>query len=116
MIRETVYLGTDNEIVLAALIDGVEWSASSLTRIVISMIDDDGNETILDSSDGGIDPDTFDWTTQTDVLDSTINVITLKLGKENITVRDDYVATLKLYAPTFPSGIIWDDKLSLKVV
>ena len=115
MIREKVYNGLDNEITLGLLIDGSEWSPAALTRVVLSLQNDDGDAaTVIDSATATAGSMT--WDQQATVLDNIVEVLVLKLGGESIPARDDYTGTLTLYDATFPNGKVWDDKISLEVI
>lgn len=114
MLRETIYLDTDNTIVLGLLIDGVEYAADQLSRIVIKLQDDDGNTPITIDSD--ISTGAFKFDEKAAVLDQVITVVVLELGGESIPARDDYIATFTLYSPSWTNGIVWDDKLAISVV
>jgi len=115
-IRERVYNGRDNSIVLGLLVDGSEWSAAAITRVVLTLEDDDGNPPVVIDSDSS--PSAFDWTDEAAVLDNVVPVLTMTLGAESIPARDDYVGTLVVYATTLDgnNGTVWDDKLSIEVL
>jgi hypothetical protein len=113
MLRETIYLGRENYIVLGLLIDGVEWSAAYLQRVTLTLQDDDGNAPITIDSD--ISPDAFSWDKSASMLDAVNPALIMKLGFEAIPPRDDYIGTLTVYTTTGPAGWVWDDRISIVV-
>ena len=114
MIRENVYTNQGNEIILGLVIDGVEWSAETITRVVLTLTNDDGGVVTIDSA---IAAAAFDWTTTAAVLDDIVTVLTLTLGGQSIPIRDDYICALTIYSTTLGGvvGIVWDDTLALNV-
>ena len=117
MLKETVFNSRDNKIVLGLVLDGVEISADDLTKVIIKLVDDDGNIVTVDSSDAGtISRAAFDFHTEASIVDQILPVLSMKLGGESIAARDDYIATFTLYSSTYPLGLVWDDTLAISVV
>lgn len=115
-LQETIYLNRDNAIKLGLTVDGVPFDASTLTRVVVKLTDDDGNITTIDSS---TDPSAFDYTSETaQVSDTTTGILVLKLqdAASPPTVRDDYTLDLVLYDAFNANGINWDSPFPVRVV
>lgn len=91
---ENVYLNRDNTIDLLLKADGRVVDLEPVSRMVLKV----GDKTI-DSDDH---PEVFDWDT------GTTGKVILALGDiEGLTVGDIDTATLVIYDPSNPDGVVW---------
>jgi hypothetical protein len=90
---EKVYLGHDNSVDLLLKAGGSAVDLSSVTRMVLEL--SDGT-----SFDSDTDAGVFDWDT------GTTGKLIISLGGETIDAGT-YHATLIVYDPTNPNGIVW---------
>lgn len=115
-LREKVYLNRDNAIKLGLTADGAPVDAGTLTRVIATLTDSDGNVTTFDSN---TDPAAFDWTTQEAQVSDTITgilVIKLQDATSPPTVGDDYTMNLVVFDDANPDGINWDSPFPVQVV
>ena len=101
-IKETVYLAHNNSIYIKLKVDGEAVDLSPVTKIILS---DSGCAWAVDSSSS---PGVFDWS-------DGLGVLKIKLGDEPIP-SGTYSCYLFIFDPTNPDGIVWGDKISIKVV
>lgn len=115
-LREKVYLNRDNAIKLGLTADGVPIDTSTLTRIVATLTDGDGNVTTFDSN---TDVNAFDWTTETAQVSDTVTgilVVTLQDAVTPPSVGNDYTFDLVVYDDAHPNGLNWDSPFPVQVV
>ena len=115
-LREKVFLNRDNAIKLGLTADGVPVNAATLTRVVATLTDGDGNVTTFDSN---TDSSVFDWTSQTaQVSDTTTGILVIKLQDASSppAAGDDYTMNLVVYDAANPDGINWDSGFPLQVI
>ncbi len=102
MIDETFYLSRDNKVDLEARVDGATIDGAVVTRTQLSLTNDSGAATIIDSN---TKPDVFDWSVGGGVL-------RLDLGAEGL-AKGDYTARLFIFDASNPAGLVWGDPFRL---
>lgn len=115
-LREKVYLSRDNSIKLGLTADGAPVDASTLTRVIMKLTNEDGGVLTYDSNTNA---NAFDWTTQSaQVSDTTTGILVIQL--QNATTpppaRNDYTASLILYDAANPNGVYWDAPFAVQVI
>ena len=116
--HEVVYLQRDNSIKLGLTADGAPVDSRVLTRVVMTLTDDDGNVTTFDSANPN-QTAVFDFTTelgQVSDVQTGILIIKLQNASPQPAPGNDYTANLILYDTQNPNGIYWDDPFPLRVV
>ena len=115
-LSEKVYLNRDNSIKLGLLADGAPINAASLTRVVMTLTDGDGNVSTFDSN---VDSNAFDWTSETaQVSDTVTGILIIKLQDAAVppAAADDYMANLIVYDAANTDGLNWDVAFPLQVI
>lgn len=117
-LQERVYLERDNAIKLGLLADGKPVEASSLTRAVVKLTDNDGNTFSFDSDVDG--STVIDFTSEqaqvSDAAGTSILVLKLQNASTPPTARDDYQCDIILYDTVNINGIHWGDSFPVRVI
>ena len=115
-LQEKVFLNRDNAIKFGLTADGTPVNAATLTRVILKLLDDDGNTYTFDSSS---DPNVFDWTTETaQVVDTVTGILLIKMQDSTSPppVGDDYTASLIMYDSANTNGVHWDSPFAVQVI
>jgi hypothetical protein len=115
-LREKIYLNRDNAIKLGLTADGAAVDASSLTRVVAKLTDENGVVTTYDSN---TDAAAFDFTNETaQVSDTVTGILVIKLqdAASPPAAGNDYTMDLILYDSLSVDGIHWDSAFPVQVI
>jgi hypothetical protein len=115
-LQEKIYLSRDNAIKLGLTADGAPVNASTLTRVIVKLTNENGTVLTFDSQ---VDTNAFDWTSETaQVSDTVTGILSIKL-QDAVTppaAGTDYTFDLILYDLSNVNGIHWDSPFPVQVI
>lgn len=104
----TFWTGRENAADLVLLSDDAAVDTTSISRVVLRV----DATTSLDSSTA---PALFEWPVSLTYLGATVKGLRLKLGGSGLTAGDYDRVRLIIYDPSYTSGLVWTDSLTLRV-
>lgn len=104
----TFWTGRENAADLVLLSDDAAVDTTSISRVVLRV----DATTSLDSSTA---PALFEWPVSLPYLGATVKGLRLKLGGSGLTAGDYDRVRLIIYDPSYTSGLVWTDSLTLRV-
>lgn len=102
------WTGRENAADLVLLSDDAAVDTTSISRVVLRV----DATTSLDSSTA---PALFEWPVSLTYLGATVKGLRLKLGGSGLTAGDYDRVRLIIYDPSYTSGLVWTDSLTLRV-
>lgn len=104
----TFWTGRENAADLVLLSDDAAVDTTSISRVVLRV----DATTSLDSSTA---PALFEWPVSLTHHGATVKGLRLKLGGSGLTAGDYERVRLIIYDPSYTSGLVWTDSLTLRV-
>ena len=104
----TFWTGRENAADLVLLSDDAAVDTTSISRVVLRV----DATTSLDSSTA---PALFEWPVSLTYLGATVKGLRLRLGGSGLTAGDYERVRLIIYDPSYTSGLVWTDSLTLRV-
>ena len=102
------WTGRENAADLVLLSDDAAVDTTSISRVVLRV----DATTSLDSSTA---PALFEWPVSLTYLGATVKGLRLRLGGSGLTAGDYDRVRLIIYDPSYTSGLVWTDSLTLRV-
>ena len=102
------WTGRENAADLVLLSDDAAVDTTSISRVVLRV----DATTSLDSSTA---PALFEWPVSLTYLGATVKGLRLKLGGSGLAAGDYERVWLIIYDPSYASGLVWTDSLTLRV-
>ena len=102
------WTGRENAADLVLLSDGAAVDTTSISRVELRV----DATTSLDSSTA---PALFEWPVSLTYLGATVKGLRLRLGGSGLTAGDYDRVWLIIYDPSYTSGLVWTDSLTLRV-
>lgn len=102
------WTGRDNAADLVLLSDDAAVDTTSISRVMLRV----DATTSLDSSTA---PALFEWPVSLTYRGATVKGLRLKLGGSGLTAGDYDRVRLIIYDPSYTSGLVWTDSLTLRV-
>ena len=102
------WTGRENAADLVLLSDDAAVDTTSISRVVLRV----DATTSLDSSTA---PALFEWPVSLTYLGATVKGLRLRLGGSGLTAGDYERVRLIIYDPSYTSGLVWTDSLTLRV-
>lgn len=113
-ISASVYSGADNIIRLVLIADGdVLRDLSAVTRVTVTVTDENGVETLIDSDVVG--GSVIWWTDQQDYRGSPTDVLSLQLGDQGLAAGSYPKTEIKIYDAIYTNGLMVENDLKLTV-